>query len=1124
MMKYFLCRFVLVIILVWSGTARGAVKEAITDPPSQAEAVIWGYGLTEISSAFAPDDAVSSGILAGEAGDFRAEITMKIGGTYSSTTGVIFGFVNEKNLWLAGFNPDEGRFEILRQTGEKTEILASAESEVETGTKLLFEVIVTGKRVSLVQNAEERLSFENNTPVSGQVGIGSVRITDFEVIFESVRFMKPGGESMYTLNPVKFTWKPFRAVNLTEGTGEWDAVRFLLPNQQSPQKGSCTALLLDAMQAGERYRRETRILTGSGFSGLGMTGLVFGFRNANHYNLLGLNPEHGRIEVWHRSFSGFEPMSAAVFYTEKEWLMLSVEVSGDRVRIFADGHPLLDLRDDRFKGERSGLASYGNSWRCAVWRGDALITGGDPLPPKLPDDLLAYEFGTRALLIEPTDFKDWDALVDHSILSEEPGASYSLEKNSGPVSAVFAFAYQRLARIEQLEIRLDGPEEIGQVRFLSSMETPLTGFSELAVMNPVPGDQNLLTIDPVKAKYLRIEIPDAGKKQGQIAEIFVRGSLQEKAVPGHTAELSSASGRFTPDREEREVNDTPEQGMRLPPDVWIGGKTGFGDVDHYRLNLPPQGGEVSLSGRNTGAMPASYALLGTDGQEVKPLSSEQTAEGWTVSYNLTGGVWILRVMGDPLSLTVLFDDSGSMGDARDALPQLLMKIADRVGPGLRIKLMKYAATPVEIFDFIDDPKVLREAAMSEVSAEGGTETLIGLTGGLESLYNVKGNRALLVALDGVDGFADENAYMDFIKAAVTSGIPIYIIGISEEEDWDNEDRVLDLSDRNLLSELAWVTKGRFFINPDIKAFEKCVTDVLSALSGAVPYQVRAEYIEAELPPEPQGPGSLEVRLSDGLDKERVRTVEIILDASNSMWGQINGKAKIEIARQVLGTLIETIPDGFHTGLRIYGHRWPIKDSRACIDSELVIPIGPPDRAALLSTVKGISPKGRTPLVYSLLQAPQDFKGLPKGTVILISDGIESCDGKIDDVVKAFSASGIDLNVHIIGFDVKEKNAREQLESAAHALGGRYFDAGDAHALASALDRTLKIEYQVLASDGSVAARGVAGGEPVTLEAGDYRLRVLLEPHFAETAISIIQGKPVVVKVLREKNEWKIETD
>jgi hypothetical protein len=1126
MMKSFLGRFILVAIWLNGWAAYSAVMaEPVMDPTSQAQSVTWCHGLTEMTGAFAPDDMVSSGLIAGEAGDFRAEITLNIGGTYSSTSGILFGYINEKELWLAGFNPQEARFEILRQTGDSVEILASAEAEVNIGARLVFEVIVTGKRVSIIQNRKELLSFENNAPVSGKAGIGSVRITDFEVIFESVRFMKSDNTPLFTLDPVKHSWKPFRVANLTEGKGEWDSVHVLLPDPQAALKGSCTAMLLDSTPSGEVYRRKIHILTGTKFSGLGMTGMVFGFRNATHYNLIGYKPEQGRVEIWHRSESGLEPVSAAVFDTEEEWLTLSIEASGDRVRVFADKHPLMDLRDDRFKGDRSGLASYGKRLNGAVWRGDTLSKGGGSLPPKLQDDLLAYEFGTRALLLEPADFEGWEALVDHSILNQGLGASFSLAEASSPVCVVFAFAYQRLARIEQIEIRLDGTEEIGPVRFLSSMETPLTGFSELAVMNPVKGDKEILNIDPVKAKYLRIEIPQAGKKEGQIAEIFVRGSFLEKAVPGQPKVTSPlAAGKVSPDREEREVNDTPEQGMRLPPDIWIGGKTGFGDVDHYRLNLPPQGGLVRLFGRNTGTIPASYVLLSTDGKEVKPEDVEQTKEGWSASYNLGGGVFILRVMGDPVSLTVLFDDSGSMGDARDALPQLLLKIADRVGPGLRIKLMKYASTPVEVFDFIDDPKVLREAALREVSAEGGTETLIGLTGGLESLQNVTGNRALLVALDGIDGFADENGYMDFIKAAVTSGIPMYIIGISEEEDWDNEDRVLDLSDRNLLSELAWVTNGRFFINPDLNAFEKCVTEVLNALSGAVPYQVRAEYVEADLPPEPQGPGSLEVRLAPGIDKEQVRTIEIILDASNSMWGQINGKAKIEIARQVLSTLIETIPDGFHIGLRIYGHRWAINDTKACSDSELVIPIGAPDRAALLNTVRGVTPKGRTPLVHSLLQTPEDFKGHPAGTVILISDGIESCDGRIEDVVKALHASGIDLNVHIIGFDVKERNAREQLETAANALGGRYFDAGDASALTAALERTLKIEYQVLAADGSIAARGVAGGEPVTLEAGDYRIRVLLEPWFAESAITISSGKSAVVKVSRDKNEWKIEIE
>ena len=47
---------------------------------------------------------------------------------------------------------------------------------------------------------------------------------------------------------------------------------------------------------------------------------------------------------------------------------------------------------------------------------------------------------------------------------------------------------------------------------------------------------------------------------------------------------------------------------------------------------------------------------------------------------------------------------------------------------------------------------------------------------------------------------------------------------------------------------------------------------------------------------------------------------LILDASNSMWGQIDGVNKIVIAREAVGGLIDDLPDASNVGLVAYGHR------------------------------------------------------------------------------------------------------------------------------------------------------------------------------------------------------------
>lgn len=39
-----------------------------------------------------------------------------------------------------------------------------------------------------------------------------------------------------------------------------------------------------------------------------------------------------------------------------------------------------------------------------------------------------------------------------------------------------------------------------------------------------------------------------------------------------------------------------------------------------------------------------------------------------------------------------------------------------------------------------------------------------------------------------------------------------------------------------------------------------------------------------------------------------------------MWGQIDGKSKIEIARQTLSQVLKTLPKDLQLGLIAYGHR------------------------------------------------------------------------------------------------------------------------------------------------------------------------------------------------------------
>ena len=128
-------------------------------------------------------------------------------------------------------------------------------------------------------------------------------------------------------------------------------------------------------------------------------------------------------------------------------------------------------------------------------------------------------------------------------------------------------------------------------------------------------------------------------------------------------------------------------------------------------------------------------------------------------------------------------------------------------------------------------------------------------------------------------------------------------------------------------------------------------------------------------------------------------VYIIYDSSNSMWGELpDGSRKYEAARLAMEELVQQDFDSSDVALRMYGHRR--KDD--CSDSELVLGFGDParNRNEIIGAMTAVRPTGRTPIDLSLRQALEDF-GNRSGSIILISDGIESCNADPCALVRAW---------------------------------------------------------------------------------------------------------------------------
>ncbi|POX40992.1 hypothetical protein C3486_11440 [Streptomyces sp. Ru73] len=211
---------------------------------------------------------------------------------------------------------------------------------------------------------------------------------------------------------------------------------------------------------------------------------------------------------------------------------------------------------------------------------------------------------------------------------------------------------------------------------------------------------------------------------------------------------------------------------------------------------------------------------------------------------------------------------------------------------------------------------------------------------------------------------------------------------------------------------------------------------------------------------------------------------MVLDSSGSMAGPDGaGRTRIAAARTAVGTLADALPDGFPTGLRVYGAG---KDS-GCDDTRLVRPVRPLDRAGLKKAVAGVEPKGDTPIGLSLRKAAADLpRDGGRRTIVLLSDGEDTCRTPPPcEVAEQLGRSGTDLRIDTIGFQVRGR-ARQQLECVAKAGNGRYYDAPDARALARQMQRAGRISAEGYHLRGKQVRGTPARSGAPALAPGQYR--------------------------------------
>lgn len=171
-----------------------------------------------------------------------------------------------------------------------------------------------------------------------------------------------------------------------------------------------------------------------------------------------------------------------------------------------------------------------------------------------------------------------------------------------------------------------------------------------------------------------------------------------------------------------------------------------------------------------------------------------------------------------------------------------------------------------------------------------------------------------------------------------------------------------------------------------------------------------------------------IQVLNVFSQKTINRILFIFDDSYSMYAPWNTEPKINVAKRVMGKLmdsIQSIPD-LQIALRCYGHTTFFQPVRNCKDSKLEVPFAEAsiNASKIKSFIQKLEPKGTTPIAYSIAQAEKDFIECNncRNIIILITDGIEECEGNPCEVSAMLQKKGIFVRPFVIGIGLDMKFA------------------------------------------------------------------------------------------------------
>jgi len=542
-------------------------------------------------------------------------------------------------------------------------------------------------------------------------------------------------------------------------------------------------------------------------------------------------------------------------------------------------------------------------------------------------------------------------------------------------------------------------------------------------------------------------------------------------------------------------NDSRASAAELPIGEAARGQVSLGTQTHwYRLIMPEGTNTLNLTLNGDPTVRTVLSLEDEAGTQIRLRRVDQQERldehRFEAVVDAGATVW-LAVSEPPRNVVFAWDTSASVNAYIPLIRNSLVAFSGQVVPGQEaVNLMPFSMQPL-LRDWYGEPYMLQTILNDHRRGSTSSSAEWTLMAAAEALGPRAGTKAVVVITDA------ETPEEPGLWAALLATQPrVFGIGVAGS-------RRLE---QNLFRDWASVNGGQYTQLRYQGEMEIAFDRASTLMHRPAGYTLRAAAEFREAP----GPGRLQVLAGSDRGTARGRAVELILDASGSMLQRMEGERRISIAKDMLTEAVrEHIPAGTPVALRVFGHRKP----NAC-ESDLELPLGPLDPAAAAGVIAGVQAMNlaKTPIADSLAAVPGDIGGARNVTVVLVTDGEETCDGNPAAVIGQLKGQGIAVSLNIVGFAIDDAELAAQFRDWAALGGGRYFAADDPRGLQDALEGALALTYTVTDPGGNTVAEGAVGADPVTLDPGTYRVRVNSGSGKIFEAVVVEGGRDVTLTV------------